>query len=52
MEIDLSIIILAGNEEKIISNCLETCNFAPEIILVAANSTDDTKKSLNPPAGG
>lgn len=42
MEINLSIIILAGNEEKIISDCLKSCNFAPEIILVAANSTDNT----------
>lgn len=44
MEIDLSIIILAGNEEAIISDCLKSCKFAPEIILVAANSTDNTQK--------
>ena len=43
MAIKLSIIILAGNEEKIISNCLKSCNFADEIILVAANSSDNTK---------
>lgn len=44
MEINLSIIILAGNEEKIIKDCLLSCKFAPEIILVAANSSDNTKK--------
>jgi glycosyltransferase involved in cell wall biosynthesis len=44
MGIKLSIIILAGNEEKIIQKCLETCKFANEIILVAANSNDNTKK--------
>jgi glycosyltransferase involved in cell wall biosynthesis len=43
MEINLSIIILAGNEEKNIAACLKTCSFAKEIILVAANSTDKTK---------
>lgn len=42
MEIDLSIIILAGNEEDVIGDCLKSCNFASEIILVAANSTDST----------
>jgi len=44
MAIKLSIIILAGNEERIISNCLKSCNFADEIVLVAANSNDNTKK--------
>jgi glycosyltransferase involved in cell wall biosynthesis len=39
---NLSIIILAGNEEKMIVDCLKSCNWAEEIILVAANSTDDT----------
>jgi glycosyltransferase involved in cell wall biosynthesis len=44
MEIkNLSIIILAGNEEKIIEKCLSSCKFTSEIILVAANSTDKTK---------
>lgn len=38
----LSIIVLAGNEEKIISNCLKSCTWADEVILVAANSTDNT----------
>ena len=31
----LSIIILSGNEEKIISKCLRSCSFADEIVLVA-----------------
>ena len=39
---NLSIIILAGNEEKMIVDCLKSCHWTDEIILVAANSTDDT----------
>lgn len=39
---NLSIIILAGNEEKMIINCLKSCNWVEEVILVAANSTDNT----------
>jgi len=39
---NLSIIILAGNEEKMIVDCLKSCLFSGEIILVAANSTDKT----------
>jgi glycosyltransferase involved in cell wall biosynthesis len=39
---NLSIIILAGNEEKMIIDCLLSCEWADEIILVAANSTDNT----------
>lgn len=39
---NISIIILAGNEEKMIVNCLKTCDWAKEIILVAANSSDNT----------
>lgn len=38
----ISIIILAGNEEKMIVDCLKTCNWASEIVLVAANSSDNT----------
>ncbi|MFA5828022.1 MAG: glycosyltransferase family 2 protein [Candidatus Shapirobacteria bacterium] len=41
-KISLSIIILAGNEEKIIKNCLKSCTWADEVVLVAANSTDST----------
>ncbi|MFA5750174.1 MAG: glycosyltransferase [Candidatus Shapirobacteria bacterium] len=43
-KINLSIIILAGNEEKMIVDCLCSCNWASEIILIAANSTDNTVK--------
>lgn len=39
---NLSIIVLAGNEEKMIVDCLKSCLWANEIILVAANSTDNT----------
>jgi len=39
---NISIIILAGNEEKMIVDCLKSCNWVQEIILVAANSTDNT----------
>lgn len=38
----ISIIILAGNEEKMIVDCLKTCNWVDEIVLVAANSSDNT----------
>jgi len=39
---NLSIIVLGGNEEQMIIDCLKSCNWASEIILVAANSTDNT----------
>lgn len=39
----LSIVIIAGNEEKMIVDCLKSCSWANEIILVAANSHDQTK---------
>lgn len=39
----ISIIIIAGNEEKMIADCLNSCLWADEIILVAANSKDQTK---------
>lgn len=39
---NLSIIIIAGNEEKMIVDCLKSCSWAKEIVLVAANSTDNT----------
>lgn len=38
----LSIIVLAGNEEDMIVDCLKSCSWAEEIILVAANSSDNT----------
>ena len=40
----LSIIVLAGNEAEMIKDCLISAAFADEIILVLANSTDNTKK--------
>ena len=39
---NISIIILAGNEAEMIVDCLKTCNWVEEIILVAANSSDQT----------
>jgi len=39
---NLSIIVLAGNEEKLIQKCLKSCTWADEVVLVAANSTDNT----------
>lgn len=38
----ISIIILAGNEESVITDCLKSCLWSDELILVAANSTDNT----------
>ena len=39
----LTIIIIAGNEERVIVDCLKSAKFAEELILVAANSNDATK---------
>ncbi|MBP6891826.1 glycosyltransferase family 2 protein [Candidatus Shapirobacteria bacterium] len=39
----LSIIILAGNEETMIKDCLRSAKFADQIVLVLANSTDKTE---------
>ena len=44
MKKSLSIIILAGNEESMIFDCVKSCLWADQLILVAANSTDLTKK--------
>lgn len=38
----LSIIILAGNEASVILDALKSAQFADEVVLVAANSTDST----------
>lgn len=38
----LSIGIIAGNEEEMIGECLKSCSWADQIILVAANSSDQT----------
>lgn len=40
----ISIVVLAGNEQSMIVDCLKSCNWAEEIILVAANSSDNTVK--------
>ncbi len=39
---NLSIVIIAGNEEKMIVDCLKSCDWADEIVMVAANSSDNT----------
>lgn len=44
MKKSLSIILLAGNEESVIVDCIKSCLWADQLILVAANSTDSTKK--------
>jgi len=44
MKNKLSIIVLVGNEENLIKQCLESCKFADENILVMANSTEAIKK--------
>lgn len=38
----ISIIIIAGNEQDVILDCLKSAQFASEVVLVAANSTDNT----------
>lgn len=38
----ISIVVLAGNEQSMIVDCLKSCSWAEEIILVAANSSDNT----------
>lgn len=43
-KIKLSIIVLVGNEENLIGQCLESCKFADENILVMANSTPKVKE--------
>lgn len=44
MAVTLSVIVLAGNESEVIKDCLKSASFADEIILVLANSSDDTQK--------
>ncbi len=48
----LSVIVLAGNEAQMIKDCLLSAKFADEIVLVLANSHDETEtiaKSLKLP---
>ena len=40
----ISVIIITGNEEKNISDCLKSVNWADEIIIVDSESTDSTVK--------
>ncbi len=50
-KLDITIIIIAGNESEMIVDCLKSAAFSKQIILVAANSTDNTVKnalSINP----
>ncbi len=49
--IGLSVIIIAGNEEKMIADCLRSCLWADELVLVAANSTDKTVSIAQKVAG-
>ncbi len=47
----LTIIIIAANEQDVISNCLKTAHFADQILLVSSNCTDNTisiAKKTNP----
>lgn len=39
---NISIIVLAGNEQAVIKDCLLSCRWADQVVLVAANSTDKT----------
>jgi glycosyltransferase involved in cell wall biosynthesis len=39
---DLSIVIIVGNESEMITECIKTCMFAKEIILVTTITSDDT----------
>ena len=43
MKNKLSIIVMVGNEENLIGQCLESCKFADENILVMANSIPKIK---------
>ena len=42
--VDVSVLILAKNEERNIADCIKSCNFAKEIIVIDDNSTDATKQ--------
>lgn len=42
MKQKLSVIIIAGNEASHIADCLKSCRWADQVILVAANSSDST----------
>ena len=44
MASDISVLILARNEESNIRECIESCTFAGEVIVIDDFSTDDTEK--------
>ena len=44
MASDISVLILARNEEANIRECIESCTFAGEVIVIDDFSTDDTEK--------
>ena len=42
--VDVSVLILARNEEKNIEDCIKSCSFANEVIVIDDSSTDRTKE--------
>ena len=40
----VSVLILARNEENNIKECIKSCDFADEVIVIDDNSTDKTKE--------
>ena len=42
--VNVSVLILARNEEKNIEDCIKSCSFASEVIVIDDNSTDKTKE--------
>lgn len=44
MQNKISVIIITGNEEKNIRDCLESVKWADELIVVDSESSDDTVK--------
>ena len=44
MMINLSVLIVASNEEKQLKDCIETVKFADEIVIVLDKCTDKSKK--------
>ena len=44
MDKKISVLILAKNEEKNMQECIESCSFADEVIVIDDNSDDKTKE--------
>lgn len=42
--VDVSVLILARNEKQNIVDCINSCSFAKEVIVIDDNSTDETKQ--------